>query len=70
MKQKAAQAAGIKFIYDNLPEDVTQAELLKRVKQLNNDNNVHGILVQMPLPGHISDSVILESIDPKKDVDG
>ncbi|RCH91316.1 tetrahydrofolate synthase, partial [Rhizopus azygosporus] len=70
MKQKAAQAAGIEFIYKKIPEDVTQLELIKQVKQLNDDDKVHGILVQMPLPAHIDESAVLEAIDPKKDVDG
>ncbi|ORE02436.1 FTHFS-domain-containing protein [Rhizopus microsporus var. microsporus] len=70
MKQKAAQAAGIEFIYKKIPEDVTQLELIKQVKQLNDDDKVHGILVQVPLPAHIDESAVLEAIDPKKDVDG
>ncbi|KAI9276623.1 formate--tetrahydrofolate ligase-domain-containing protein [Sporodiniella umbellata] len=70
MKKKAAQEAGVEFIYDQLSEETTQAELLKRVRHLNNDDKVHGILVQMPLPTHINDAVILEAIDPRKDVDG
>ncbi|KAG0768105.1 hypothetical protein G6F57_003813 [Rhizopus arrhizus] len=70
MKEKAAQAAGIQFIYKKLPEDISQMELVKQVKQLNDDDRIHGILVQMPLPKHISESAIIETIDPKKDVDG
>lgn len=70
LKQKAAAAAGIDFIYIKLSQDITQDELMKQVNQLNNDNRVHGILVQMPLPEHLNSTAILEAIDPKKDVDG
>ena len=48
----------------------TQAELLKLIARLNLDNRLHGILVQAPLPGHISQTVIYSSVSPDKDVDG
>ncbi|KAG0744169.1 hypothetical protein G6F16_001696 [Rhizopus arrhizus] len=70
MKQKAAAAAGIEFVYKKLPEDITQPQLLKQVQALNEDDSVHGILVQMPLPAHLNETLILEAIDPQKDVDG
>ncbi|KAI9252130.1 tetrahydrofolate dehydrogenase/cyclohydrolase [Sporodiniella umbellata] len=70
LKQKAAEAVGIKFIYIRLSQSVDQAELSKQVQQLNDDTTVHGILVQMPLPEQINSAEILELIDPKKDVDG
>jgi methylenetetrahydrofolate dehydrogenase (NADP+)/methenyltetrahydrofolate cyclohydrolase len=53
-----------------LPEATTQDDLLKVVQELNADRNVHGILVQMPLPRHIDNARIVEAIDPAKDVDG
>lgn len=70
MKAKAAQEIGIDFIHQKLPEDISEAELIRKVKQLNDDNKVHGIIVQMPLPGHINEVTIIETIDPQKDVDG
>ncbi|KAI8081596.1 formate--tetrahydrofolate ligase-domain-containing protein [Halteromyces radiatus] len=70
MKQKAAEEAGIQFTHEKLPDSITQQELLERVKQLNEDYRVHGILVQMPLPSHINEATIIEAIDYQKDVDG
>ena len=51
-------------------DDVTEAELLAKINELNADNNVDGILVQLPLPQHIDDEKIIEAIHPDKDVDG
>ncbi|KAJ3083515.1 tetrahydrofolate synthase, partial [Quaeritorhiza haematococci] len=70
MKQQAAQKAGIKFTLTKLAAETTQAELLALVRKLNDDVNVHGILVQLPLPKGIDEKVITEAVDPKKDVDG
>lgn len=70
MKEKAAGEIGIRFIHEKLPGDITQTELIRRVKQLNDDYSVHGIIVQMPLPGHIDEGLVIETIDPRKDVDG
>ena len=53
-----------------LPADTGQADLLAQLEQLNRDSQVHGILVQLPLPGHIDEAQILAAIDPQKDVDG
>lgn len=69
-KRKAAEKAGIAAFDHTLPADTSQAELLALVHKLNEDNKVHGILVQLPLPDHIDSSVILDAIDPDKDVDG
>lgn len=55
---------------EKLPESVSQSELLRKVQQLNNDYKVHGILVQMPLPDHISEAAVIEAISYQKDVDG
>lgn len=62
--------AGIEFTHETLPESISQAELLRHVKRLNDNPNVHGILVQMPLPSHIDDAAIVAAIDYRKDVDG
>ncbi|GAN00692.1 FTHFS-domain-containing protein [Mucor ambiguus] len=70
MKAKAAQEVGIEFDHVKLGQDISQSELLRKVKQLNDDNTVHGILVQMPLPSHIDEGLVIETIDPRKDVDG
>ncbi|EPB92747.1 C-1-tetrahydrofolate synthase, cytoplasmic [Mucor circinelloides 1006PhL] len=70
MKAKAAQEVGIEFDHVKLSQDISQSELLRKVKQLNDDNKVHGILVQMPLPSHIDEGLVIETIDPRKDVDG
>ncbi|ORX46483.1 FTHFS-domain-containing protein [Hesseltinella vesiculosa] len=70
MKDKAAKEAGIAITTEKLPESISQNELLSRVKQLNDDWRIHGILVQMPLPSHIDESAVIEAIDYRKDVDG
>ncbi len=69
-KEKALIEAGMtdKALY--LPESTTQEELLTLIDELNNDSKVHGILVQLPLPKHIDEQKIIETINPKKDVDG
>lgn len=61
---------GILFTHEKLPESITQADLLRKVKELNNRHDVHGILVQMPLPKHIDEIAVVEAIDYQKDVDG
>ncbi|KAL0085976.1 formate--tetrahydrofolate ligase-domain-containing protein [Phycomyces blakesleeanus] len=70
MKDKAAQECGITVSTDKLPESITEVALLQRVKELNDDYRVHGILVQMPLPSHIDETKVIEAIDYQKDVDG
>ena len=69
-KTKSAIEVGIEVIDHHLPEETTEAELLKIVGNLNNQNNVNGILVQLPLPKHINEQLILDSIHPDKDADG
>ena len=54
----------------NRPADTSQAELLRLIDELNHDDRFHGVLVQLPLPSHITGSVIIEAVDPNKDVDG
>ena len=69
-KTKSAQEVGIKVIDHHLDEQTTQNDLLKLVNELNNQNDVNGILVQLPLPKHINEQVVLDSIHPDKDADG
>ncbi len=69
-KRKAAEKVGIAAFDHTLPADTSQQDLLALVHKLNEDDTVHGILVQLPLPAHIDSSVILDAIDPGKDVDG
>ena len=69
-KQKAAQYVGIKSTVINLPVTVTENELLEKIQQLNSDNDITGILVQLPLPEHIDRNKVIMAISPKKDVDG
>ena len=69
-KTKSAIEVGIEVIDHHLSEETTEAELLKIVGNLNNQINVSGILVQLPLPKHINEQLILDSINPDKDADG
>jgi methylenetetrahydrofolate dehydrogenase (NADP+)/methenyltetrahydrofolate cyclohydrolase len=69
-KRDACRDAGINsFAYD-LPQQTTEQELLNLINSLNADQKVHGILIQLPLPSSINTAHIIESVDPKKDVDG
>ncbi|MDU9770784.1 bifunctional methylenetetrahydrofolate dehydrogenase/methenyltetrahydrofolate cyclohydrolase FolD [Helicobacter pylori] len=70
MKIKACQRVGMDFDLKTLQEDITEAELLSLIKDYNTDQNISGVLVQLPLPRHIDSKMILEAIDPSKDVDG
>ncbi len=69
-KVKRCEQLGIKSFEHRLPEDTSEADLLTLIKQLNDQSDVHGILVQLPVPDHIDDKVILAAISPSKDVDG
>jgi methylenetetrahydrofolate dehydrogenase (NADP+)/methenyltetrahydrofolate cyclohydrolase len=69
-KIKACEKVGIVSTEHRLPADTSQADLLALVDKLNNDDTVHGILCQVPLPAHIDTRLILRSIAPEKDVDG
>ena len=69
-KAKAYAEAGFLSREYKLPADTNEAELLALIRDLNNDRQIHGILVQLPLPKHISTDRIIAAIDPKKDVDG
>lgn len=69
-KQIACDYVGIKSKTYNLPETTSQKELLELVKELNQDKKVNGILVQLPLPNHIDEDLVIKTISPLKDVDG
>ncbi len=69
-KEKACAEAGIASFQRHLPADATEAELLKLVRDFNDDPKVHGILVQLPLPRQIDEARVVAAIDPDKDVDG
>ena len=69
-KIEKTKEVGFNSIEHKLKEDVSENDLLETVNKLNSDNNVQGILVQLPLPSHINSDKILDSIKPEKDVDG
>ena len=69
-KQRTAESLGFHSVKHSLPEDTSQADLLTLISELNGDPAIHGILVQLPLPRHLDESLITQSIDPAKDVDG
>ena len=69
-KIKACEDTGFKSVLEQYPASLTEAELLQRVQALNLDASIHGILVQLPLPGHIDAQKVIEAISPAKDVDG
>ncbi|MEK5339726.1 bifunctional methylenetetrahydrofolate dehydrogenase/methenyltetrahydrofolate cyclohydrolase FolD [Weizmannia sp. FSL W8-1119] len=69
-KEKACRALGMKSVLIELPGDVPEQALLGHIATLNEDPDIHGILVQLPLPPHINAQKIVEAISPEKDVDG
>lgn len=69
-KQKALAEVGMQDRSVHLPENTSEEDLLKLIEQLNNDDTVHGILVQLPLPKHINEDKVIMAISPEKDVDG
>ncbi|WP_186393855.1 MULTISPECIES: bifunctional methylenetetrahydrofolate dehydrogenase/methenyltetrahydrofolate cyclohydrolase FolD [unclassified Pannonibacter] len=69
-KDRAAEACGFHSVKHTLAADTSEASLLALVTQLNEDDAIHGILVQLPLPGHIDETKVLRLIRPEKDVDG
>lgn len=69
-KEKACAEVGIKFKKFTFREKVLEEDLISLIKKLNKDKKVHGVLVQLPLPKHISEQKVLDSIKPAKDVDG
>jgi len=69
-KIKDCEAVGFKSSLIRYEDNVTETELLAKVQELNEDADIDGFIVQLPLPGHISEQKVIEAIDPKKDVDG
>ena len=69
-KEAAAGAAGVDAATLRLPADTSQADILALVARLNRDETVDGILVQLPLPGHVETAAVVRAVDPDKDVDG
>lgn len=69
-KSKSCQEIGMRSVVEKLSADISQNELISIIKKYNDDNDYHGILVQLPLPKHIDENKIIESISPEKDVDG
>lgn len=69
-KKKACEYVGIRSVSYELPEETTQAELLELIQELNEDTQINGILVQLPLPKQIDENAVIAAISPIKDVDG
>lgn len=69
-KKKGCEYVGIHSLSYELPEETTEEELLKLIEELNEKEEVNGILVQLPLPSHIDEDKVIRAISPKKDVDG
>ncbi len=70
LRNKACEEVGINSTPLDFSDKVTEKEVLKSISQLNNDKDVHGILIQLPLPNHISHDKLINSLNPKKDVEG
>ena len=68
-KEKGCHEVGIESHKYTYPEDITEEDLLEKIDELNNNKNIHGILVQLPLPNHINEKKVIDSIHPDKDVD-
>jgi len=69
MKGKKCEELGMHSVTVVMPENTSEADLLKKVSELNKDSSIHGFLVQLPLPSHIDEKKVINAIDPKKDVD-
>jgi methylenetetrahydrofolate dehydrogenase (NADP+)/methenyltetrahydrofolate cyclohydrolase len=69
-KVKACEKVGFGSSLIQLPEETTQADLLRKIEELNNDDEVDGFIVQLPLPDHIDEEIVLNAVSPLKDVDG
>jgi len=68
-KAKACESLGYYSVTEKMPGDTTQESVLAKIEEFNNDDKIHGILVQMPLPKHIDEYRIIEAVNPSKDVD-
>lgn len=69
-KLRAANETGINAKSIDIPSESTEKELLKIVARLNHDKQIHGVIIQLPLPNHIDENTIIDALDPQKDVDG
>ncbi len=69
-KERKCQELGLHSVKIDLPEDTCQEDLIAQIEKLNADDSIHGILVQLPLPGHLSEDEVILKISPAKDVDG
>ncbi|MDD4343516.1 MAG: bifunctional methylenetetrahydrofolate dehydrogenase/methenyltetrahydrofolate cyclohydrolase FolD [Eubacteriales bacterium] len=69
-KEKAAQEVGFNSVVKRYPANTSQEDLLAAVDEINNDESIHGMIVQLPLPKHLNEKEVIKRIDPKKDVDG
>jgi methylenetetrahydrofolate dehydrogenase (NADP+)/methenyltetrahydrofolate cyclohydrolase len=69
-KKRRAEACGFHSVQHTLADDTSQDDVLKLINELNNDDAIHGILVQLPLPDHLDEQVVTQAIVPSKDVDG
>ena len=69
-KEKACEMVGFKSTIVRMKESVTENELLEKIAEFNSDDDIDGLIVQVPLPDHISENKVIEAIDPEKDVDG
>ncbi|HBM40722.1 MAG TPA: bifunctional methylenetetrahydrofolate dehydrogenase/methenyltetrahydrofolate cyclohydrolase, partial [Sulfitobacter sp.] len=69
-KGKMTKEVGMKSVEHRLADTTSEAELLTLIDTLNNDDTIHGILVQLPLPDHLNEDLVISAIDPAKDVDG
>jgi len=70
MKAKMCKNTGIYSVVHEMPDDISQDKILETIAMMNQNPNINGILVQLPLPSHIDEEAVLGAIDPKKDVDG
>ncbi len=69
-KQAFAKKVGVETEYIHVPETISQADLISKIRVCNTDDSIHGIIVQLPLPQHIERESVIEAIDPRKDTDG
>jgi len=69
-KKRTAESCGFLSLQHSLAEDVSEQDVLQLIHKLNNDDQVHGILIQLPLPGHLHEQTITQAVAPSKDVDG
>jgi len=69
-KQKIAEKLGVAFVLHSFKADASEEEILQRIAGLNDDPSVHGIMLELPLPGHLSTSKVVQALFPLKDIDG